>query len=131
MSSNPQKNDNPFGIPEDPARDADEIPPEFRRDPKPVEPAAEKPKVVPAAAPKLKEEATPAATEDELDDDEREFRDMRRDVDGVKGSSGAGIVAISVGKIPEKNAFFRTNRDFSMVTAILIILSVWKTSSSL
>jgi hypothetical protein len=44
---------------------------------------------------------------------------MRRDVDGVKGASGTGTVAISVGKIPEKNAFFRTSRDFHMVTAIL------------
>lgn len=69
--------------------------------------------------PKLAEEAAPSATEEELDADEREFRAMRRDVDGVKGSSGLGIVAISVGKIPEKNAFFRTNRDFTMVTSIL------------
>jgi hypothetical protein len=72
-----------------------------------------------AATPKLVEEAAPAATEEELDADEREFRDMRRDVAGVKGSSGAGIVAISVAKIPEKNNFFRTSRDFSMVTTIL------------
>ena len=75
----------------------------------------EEKKVVPIQS----EEAAPSATEEELDADEREFRAMRRDVDGVKGSSGLGIVAISVGKIPEKNAFFRTNRDFTMVTSIL------------
>ena len=75
---------------------------------------------VPAIEPKLiTEEAAPSATEEELDADEREFREMRRDVDGVKGASGAGTVAISVGKIPEKNAFFRTSRDFQMITAIL------------
>jgi hypothetical protein len=75
---------------------------------------------VPAPEPKLIiEEAAPSATEEELDADEREFREMRRDVDGVKGASGSGVVAISVGKIPEKNAFFRTSRDFRMVTAIL------------
>ena len=78
----------------------------------------ERPKVV-TAAPKLIEEAAPAATGEELDADEREFRDMRRDVDGVKGLSGSGTVTISVGKIPEKNSFFRTSRDFTMVTAIL------------
>lgn len=76
--------------------------------------------LVPAPGPKLiAEEAAPSATEEELDADEREFREMRRDVDGVKGASGTGTVAISVGKIPEKNAFFRTSRDFHMVTAIL------------
>jgi hypothetical protein len=80
--------------------------------------AAERPKVEPAQA-KLIEEVTPSATEVELDADEREFRSMRRDVAGVKGSSSSGVVAISVGKIPEKNAFFRTSRDFHMVTAIL------------
>ena len=76
------------------------------------EPAMSEPKM------RIEEEATPPA-EAELDADEREFRNMRRDVDGVKGASGAGIVAISVGKTPEKNAFFRTSRDFQMITAIL------------
>src|SRR5271166_2893360 len=77
-----------------------------------VDTAANKPKLI-------TKEAAPSATEEELDADEREFREMRRDVDGVKGASGAGTVAISVGKIPEKNSFFRTSRDFHMITAIL------------
>ena len=51
-------------------------------------------------------------TEEELDADEQEFRAMRRDLHGVKGASAAGIVAISVGKMPTKNEFFRTHRDF-------------------
>ena len=44
-----------------------------------------------------------AATEsqaelEQLDDEEKEFRALRRDLPGVKGTSAAGIVAISVGK---------------------------------
>ena len=51
-------------------------------------------------------------TDAELDDEEKEFRALRRDLPGVKGASAAGIVAISVGKAPTKNEFFRTHRDF-------------------
>jgi hypothetical protein len=47
-----------------------------------------------------------------LDDEEAEFRALRRDLPGVKGTSATGIVTISVGKIPGKNEFFRTHRDF-------------------
>jgi hypothetical protein len=57
-------------------------------------------------------EPAPAATAEELDEEEREFRALRRDLPGVKGASSAGIVAISVGKVPGKNEFFRTHRDF-------------------
>ena len=59
--------------------------------------------------PKL--EAVPL-TEEELDEEEREFRTLRRDLPGVKGASAAGIVAISVGKAPGKNEFFRTHPEF-------------------
>ena len=59
---------------------------------------AKKPKLVPV--------------EEELDEDEREFRDHRCDLPGVKGASAVGIVNISVAKIPGKNEFFRTNPDF-------------------
>ena len=45
-------------------------------------------------------------TEDELDEEEKEFRALRRDLPGVKGSSAVGVVAISVAKIPGKNEFF-------------------------
>jgi hypothetical protein len=49
--------------------------------------------------------------QDQLDEDEEEFRKMRRDVPGVKGASAAGIVSISVSKAPTKNEFFRTHPD--------------------
>ncbi len=60
-------------------------------------------------------------TEEELDEEEREFRALRRDLPGVKGASAAGIVAISVGKVPGKNEFFRTHRDFRPVIPIVDI----------
>ena len=47
-----------------------------------------------------------------LDEEEQEFRSIRRDLPGVKGASAAGIVAISVGKVPSKNEFFRTHKTF-------------------
>jgi hypothetical protein len=53
-----------------------------------------------------------AAANEQLDKEEAEFRAIRRDLDGVKGTSGAGIVAISVGKTPTKNEFFRTHKGF-------------------
>jgi hypothetical protein len=55
----------------------------------------------------------------ELDEDEREFRNMRQDLPGVQGASAVGIVAISVGKIPGKNAFFRTHPEFRPVIPIV------------
>src|SRR6516225_345985 len=56
--------------------------------------------------------ALPPAQVDALDADEAEFRALRRDLPGVKGTSAAGIVAISVGKTPQKNEFFRAHREF-------------------
>ena len=56
--------------------------------------------------PKPKLELVPP-TEEELDEEEQEFRALRRDLPGVKGASAVGIVAISVGKAPAKNEFFR------------------------
>lgn len=53
-------------------------------------------------------EPTPA----QLDEEEQEFRRLRRDLPGVKGAAAAGIVAIGVAKIPGKNEFFRTHADF-------------------
>ena len=47
-----------------------------------------------------------------LDEDEQEFRSIRRDLPGVKGASAAGIVTIGVGKTPSKNEFFRTHKKF-------------------
>jgi hypothetical protein len=60
-------------------------------------------------------------TEEELDAEEREFRALRRDLPGVKGASATGIVAISVGKAPSKNEFFRTHPDFRPVVPIVDI----------
>jgi hypothetical protein len=60
-------------------------------------------------------------TEEELNEEEREFRALRRDLPGVKGASAAGIVAISVGKAPGKNEFFRTHPDFRPVVPIVDI----------
>ena len=51
-------------------------------------------------------------TEEELDEEEKEFCAVRRDLPGVKGASAAGIVAISVGKAPTKNEFFRCHLEF-------------------
>ena len=53
----------------------------------------------------------PVELKEQLDEEEKEFRALRRDLPGVKGASAAGIVAISVGKAPQKHEFFRTHRD--------------------
>src|SRR5215470_18410671 len=58
-------------------------------------------------------------TEEELDEEEQEFRAMRRDLPGVKGESAAGIVAIAVGKAPAKNEFFRTHAEFRPIVAMV------------
>jgi hypothetical protein len=62
---------------------------------------------------------TASATTEELDEEEREFRALRRDLPGVKGASSAGIVAISVGKTPAKNEFFRADRTFRPIVPIV------------
>ena len=55
-----------------------------------------------------------------LDADEQEFNALRRDLPGVKGVSAAGIVTISVGKVPTpKNEFFRTHREFRPIVPIV------------
>jgi hypothetical protein len=60
-------------------------------------------------------EATPSQTEksheEKLDAEEIEFRKMRRDLPGVKGSAAAGIVTIAVVKAPQKETYFRTHPD--------------------
>jgi hypothetical protein len=56
---------------------------------------------------------------EQLDEEEREFRALRRDLPGVKGASAIGIVAIGVAKIPGKNEFFRTHLDFRPVVSIV------------
>lgn len=58
-------------------------------------------------------------SDETLDEDEAEFRKLRRDIPGVKGSSAVGIVAINVGKIPGRNEFFRTHPDFRPVVPLV------------
>ena len=58
--------------------------------------------------------------EEQLDEEEREFRALRCDLPGVKGAAAAGIVAISVGKSPNKNEFFRTHPTFRPIVPIVI-----------
>jgi hypothetical protein len=58
-------------------------------------------------------------SDEELDEDEAEFRKLRRDLPGVKGASAIGIVSIGVSKIPGKNEFFRTHPEFRPVVPIV------------
>jgi hypothetical protein len=58
-------------------------------------------------------------TPEELDEEEQEFRALRRDLPGVKGASAVGIVAISVGKAPAKNEFFRTHAEFRPIVPLV------------
>jgi hypothetical protein len=58
-------------------------------------------------------------TPEELDEDEKEFCAMRRDLPGVKGASAVGIVSIGVAKVPGKNEFFRTHSEFRPVVPIV------------
>ena len=58
-------------------------------------------------------------TPEELDEEEREFQALRRDLPGVKGASAVGIVSIGVGKIPGKNEFFRTHSEFRPVIPLV------------
>ena len=78
--------------------------------------AEQKLEIAPDADPA--EEVAPAV-EEELDADEQEFRALRRDLDGVKGASSVGIVAISVGKTPSKNEFFRAHPEFRPIVPIV------------
>ena len=61
----------------------------------------------------------PQVDQEQLDEEELEFRAMRRDLPGVKGEGAAGIVAISVGKAPAKNEFFRTHTEFRPIVAMV------------
>ncbi len=73
----------------------------------------------PQANPTPEQTSNPTPIEEELDEEEREFRALRRDLPGVKGSSAAGIVSIKVDKIPGKNEFFRSHPTFRPVMSIV------------
>jgi hypothetical protein len=82
------------------------------------------PKIKLLETPKADDLATPIpndqkATTEQLDAEEAEFRAIRRDLPGVKDASAAGIVAISVGKIPMKNEYFRTHPEFRPIVPIV------------
>ena len=64
-------------------------------------------------------ESMSQAESEQLDEEEKEFRALRRDLPGVKGVSAAGIVAISVGKAPSKNEFFRAHKEFRPIVPIV------------
>lgn len=63
--------------------------------------------------------AIPPEAKEQLDGEEAEFWAIRRDLAGVKGASAAGIVAVSVGKTPTKNEFFRTHPEFRPIVPIV------------
>jgi hypothetical protein len=66
-------------------------------------------------------ESMSEAEVEQLDEEEKELREMRCDLPGVKGASSAGVVTISVGKIPIKNAFFRTHKTFRPIVPMVAI----------
>jgi hypothetical protein len=58
--------------------------------------------------------------EEELDEEEKEFRALRRDTPGVKGAADIGMLTIGVGKQPTpKNTFYRTHKTFRPVVPIV------------
>ena len=60
--------------------------------------------------------------EEELDEEEKEFRALRRDVPGVKGAAEAGMLTISTGRQPApKNTYYRTHPTFRPVMALVNI----------
>src|SRR5262249_9155031 len=59
-------------------------------------------------------------TNEELDEEEKEFLALRRDLPGsIQGAAAVGIVTISVGKSPTKNEFFRCNPDYTPIMAMV------------
>jgi hypothetical protein len=83
------------------------------RAPRPVDPTK--------SEPEEKLRLVTPETEEELDEDEREFRAMRRDLAGPRGESAVGIVSITVSKTPAKNEFFRAHPDFRPIVPIVHI----------
>jgi hypothetical protein len=59
-------------------------------------------------------------TEEQLDEEEKEFRQLRRDLPGVKGAADVGLLTIGVGKQPSpKHEFYRTHKDFRPVVPLV------------
>jgi hypothetical protein len=60
--------------------------------------------------------------EEELDEEEKEFRALRRDVPGVKGAGEAGMLTVSVGRQPSpKNIFYRTHATFRPIVPLVTV----------
>jgi hypothetical protein len=71
----------------------------------------------PRVPPKLT--VVPPEVEEQLDEEEREYRLLRRDLPGVKGAATAGIVSIGVSRRPPKNEFIRSLPTFNPVFAMV------------
>lgn len=67
-----------------------------------------KPAIGEPGEPKLKVVANGAASEEDLDQEESDYRNLCLDDEGG-GSTGAGLIAIGVAKTPSKEEFFRTH----------------------
>src|SRR6516162_5205273 len=63
-------------------------------------------------------------TEEELDEEEKEFRALRRDIPGVKGAGEAGMLTVSVGKQPSpKHIFYRTHATFRPIVPLVTVVA--------
>jgi hypothetical protein len=69
-------------------------------------------------------------TEEELDEEEREFRALRRDLPGVKGASAVGIVAISVDRHLRRMSSFAATRSFTRSCRWSTPRWEWKSTTS-
>jgi len=59
-------------------------------------------------------------SDEELDEEEREYRALRRDLPGAKGAADIGMLTISVGRQPTpKNVFYRTHKTFRPVVPLV------------
>src|SRR5262245_36007543 len=68
------------------------------------------------AKPKLE-----VVSSEQLDEEEAEFRALRRDIPGVKGAAEVGLLTISVGRQPApKNEFYRTSKEYRPVVSLVI-----------
>ena len=61
-------------------------------------------------------------TPEELDEEEKEFRTLRRDLPGVTGAAEIGMLTVSVGPQPTpKHEFYRTRADFRPVVPLVSV----------
>jgi hypothetical protein len=73
-------------------------------------------------ADEVKKPKLEVVSDEELDEEEKEFRALRRDLPGVKGAAEVGMISVSVGRQPTpKNEFFRTHKNFRPVVPLVDI----------